>query len=398
MSDISEQHEYEEEYEYSSASEDEQGFEVTNEGIPEEADNDASNGFFGHTGALFAVDVSTSSKTPYLVCSGGEEGVGILHLFDTNDVIAHLEGPTDSINIIKFSPDGARVAMASMDGNVYIYDVPEITEDYEAESILLNPTFIASGPEDELEWMTWHPSSKALACGGADSLAWVFTVLTDKVSVYRAFSGHTGAIITGKFSPNGKLLITGGADGAMYKWTIAEDSGVKLIGHELAGNEYPLITALCIPTDNIAIVGTDDGQLILVNLSTMKKVSSFNTNLISTIENVEYDTTTNKFIAADVDGNFCVIDPTNATVVGSGNYEEGGITALTTRYGKFIACCTDGSVLLGDVRAASIETTYVGHRDMAVSLATTCDVLKYPFVITAGEDGAVYVFNLNAKY
>ena len=118
------------------------------------------------------------------------------------NVVARLgEG---RISEVRYSPDGARLAVISTVG-VWLYD----TAPYRAVALL-------AGQTGEVTDAAFSPDSTALAGSGTDGLIRLWDAETGELK--EAFAGHTDSVYTLAFSPDGKTLAAGSSDGTIRLW------------------------------------------------------------------------------------------------------------------------------------------------------------------------------------
>jgi Tol biopolymer transport system component len=96
------------------------------------------------------------SNANNVIAFGDIEGGVTLWNLDTNASIFHFTDHTDKINELISSPDGTRLASASQDGTVKIWDT---------QSGVILGSFIYPGPVYALDW---HPDGSEIAYGGLD--------------------------------------------------------------------------------------------------------------------------------------------------------------------------------------------------------------------------------------
>ncbi len=112
---------------------------------------------------------------------------------------------TDSITSVAWSPDSKRIASASLDKTVLIYDVA-----HQKDLVFYR------GHTDVVTAVAWSPDGKYIASGSADKTIQIW----DAASGQRVLtlSGHTGAVTAVAWSPDSKLVVSGSEDGTVRVW------------------------------------------------------------------------------------------------------------------------------------------------------------------------------------
>ncbi len=112
-----------------------------------------------------------------------------------------------AISALAWSPDSKRIASASLDKTVLIYDVAHQKN-----------LVIYRGHTDAVLTVAWSPDGKYLASGSADKTIQIWDV-TSGTRVL-TLPGHTGAVTTVAWSPDSKHVVSSSEDGTVRVWDV----------------------------------------------------------------------------------------------------------------------------------------------------------------------------------
>lgn len=144
--------------------------------------------FPNHNASVFAVSMH---PTQPIAASGGQDDLGYLWNTQTGDVVATLEGHTESVTSTAFSSDGELVACGAMDGKVrlwrhvgkdtwtiweFLTELQGPDEVMVSRSLYVFPgsRFSPSFIFVTVKWLRWHPRGPVLLAGSADSTVWLW--------------------------------------------------------------------------------------------------------------------------------------------------------------------------------------------------------------------------------
>lgn len=200
-----------------------------------------------HTSPLTTVDVSADGK---LIASGGYDGQ--ICVWRDVDKINWRAQASDLINHVSFSPDGGRVAAASADGYVYVFN--------SADGGLLAQL----GPHlDDVNAVAWRSDGELLACAmdakDARIVLWNPT-LGRRVG---ELVGHEHGVFALAFSPDGKELATAAEDCTVRIWRV--DDGVQRAVLRHPGDPETVDWSPC---GGAVATGCDDGSLRIWDAAT----------------------------------------------------------------------------------------------------------------------------------
>ncbi len=344
----------------------------------------------------FTSNPSASDADKYTFASGSEDRLirvwnttadHLVNSFDRNPDSV-FDGHRDSVNEVRFSPDGRTLATASFDGTVQLWDMRRRT-----------PRVTLTGHTGMVKALVYTADNRIYACGpGLDGKLRLWDAGTGTVlSVIRE---HTGLTDAAAFSWNGKTLASAGpendkiflsdVDSALTNNGDWNNSSLQEI---LTGNRDGITALAFSPAGTTLASGGLDGKIHLLNIATRQELATF--------RGAESTVTALTFA---IDGTFLASGEQNRTLrywnslVGEERksflLESRAIGALafspTTRFlaiGDAI-----GDIWLYDLQTQTGRTIFTQHTRKITALAFSRDGQT---LISGSEDGTILLWNMN---
>ncbi len=184
-----------------------------------------------------------------------------------------LQGHSELVISVAFSPDGKTLASGSADKTIKLWDVA-------TGKLSQTLTGHSDGVySDEVSSVAFSPDGKTLASGSHDKTIKLWDMATGKLS--QTLTGDSDAVYSVAFSPDGKTLASGSGDNTIKLWDVATGKPKQTItghsewvnsvafspdGKTLASNSWDKTVILWnLDLDNLMVRGCDWVRLYLQN-------------------------------------------------------------------------------------------------------------------------------------
>ncbi|KAI0092685.1 WD40-repeat-containing domain protein [Irpex rosettiformis] len=309
-----------------------------------------------HTELVWAVGFSSDGK---LIATGDTEGVLCVRA-GTNDlpfvqhgedgpvgvqfgdVLFNLEGHTQDITAVAFSPDGKWFVSGSVECTVNLWPM-SLERNDGPFPITLSPQHTVKELSTHVSHAVFTPDSKRLILCG-DTIASVWDLESGRITA--KMSGHTGPIWSLALSHDGERVITGGEDNTCRIWET--NSGTELV--ILAEHTGPVWSVAWSPDDKYVVSGSHDLTAVICDSYTGERIQDFKEDI-------------------------------------------SGATPVTWLSDDVLCTGTaDGPVKLWDAKSGECVATFYGHDDKVKEIYPTNDLRN---VLSFSDDGSIRIWNVS---
>jgi WD40 repeat protein/serine/threonine protein kinase len=319
----------------------------------------------GHQGAVWSLDFSMDNKT---LASGSDDRNIILWDMETQTAIQTLEGHTDTVYSLRFSPaDPSLLASGSADGTVRLWNT-EAGEAY-TDPLIAHTNWVMD--------LAFHPDGRLLASSGVDGSIAVWDTRFGQL-LFQFQTNHTDWVRSLSFSFDGRLLASGSADRSVRFWDVETGQQIE---SPLTGHLDAVWSVAFSPNDLRLVSGGLDRNVLLWNMGNRTLVE--NTLMGHEADVTDLAITGNLLVSASGDPSVVDADHT----IRLWDLETGeqrqilpGHNGIATSVaispdGKIIASSgADRTVRLWDAASGEpIGDPLIGHQDVAWSVAFSPD-------------------------
>lgn len=321
----------------------------------------------------FPVHAMAYSPDGSLLAAAGEGGKIALWDMKERKLVANLAGHTETVYAVAWSKDGARLVSGGSDRTAIVWDASA----RKPLHTLKHPAAVYA--------VAMSPDGRTVATGGFDKIVRLWDAATGVEKARR--EGHTASVRCLAFDSLGEQLASGGADFSARVWRLADDKLMVLRGHSKA------VRTLAFEAPGLLVTGGDDGRLHIWNLAEADPVHTFGP-FADGVTAMAVSPGGTFLVAGLGNGKVHVIDPTEGLHRAALAGPADGIAAVAVSPdGQQIAAAGFDKVVRvwsGGTKPATPAVEYKGHEGAARAVAVAP---SGTLVATGGQDGMIREFD-----
>jgi hypothetical protein len=268
-----------------------------------------------------------------------------------------LQGHTDGVTSVALSPDGTRLASASRDLTVRVWDTLTGKQAHSLE-----------GHSEWVRSVCWSPDGKRLASAAADQTVRIWDAT--KGEELHTLKGHKEWVRSVCFSPDGKHLASGGDDNLVLLWDPV--NGQQALSFE--GNTSR-VTSVCYSPDCSRLASAGADQIIRIwEASTYQEVQSLRGHK-DWVTSVCFSSDGKRLASAGEDQTVRIWDAARSEELFTLRGHRSWVTSVCfSSDGKRLASAgEDKTVRIWDAQSGQQVLSFEGHTDWVTSVCFSPD-------------------------
>jgi len=207
-------------------------------------------GFIDHHSPVNAVAYSPDGR--FLATGGDDANIFIYDMLRLVRIAGPLSKHTYAVTGLDFSPDGISLVSSSGDGTLIIWDLSELVR----RGLMSNtpPSLVLQGHTDVVLSVAFSPDGRNLASGGRDGAVIQWSA-SEPYPLGTSFIASSDPVVSLGFNPQGNALLVERSDRTISRWDLAT-------GLDSGGTQWTQLESMRYQPDITKVFYAPDGNLL----------------------------------------------------------------------------------------------------------------------------------------
>jgi WD40 repeat protein len=318
----------------------------------------------GHTNWTRALTFSADGR---ILASSSEDNTVRFWEIATGKQIALIGPHTHTLRGMKFSQDGQRMAICGDDGLIRIYNLPQLLAGVTIASADSHCLQVLRGHTNWVFSIAYSPDERRMASASADGTVRIWDLATG-ACLHTLTHAHW--VIRVLFSPDGRQLIVSGMSATIYVWDPTSGQIIKtLTGHS------DWVWSIDTSDDGNTLISAGEDRTIRVWDVRMGACHTMFHAHQDRIWSISLAPDGRHVVSGSEDRTISIWDLQQGkcvkTIGGYGNWIKS--IAFVTQHGWLASCHRDGGIRLWNWQNLTCVHTLLGHLDAVPTIAVSPD-------------------------